>query len=376
MSARRSTRTALCSLALMLGVVACGGGDDGGSTDTAATPTTAARAADVTTTAGGSPTTAPLPTSPKAEFKATTASYTFVNAYAFDGKAMAVDVWWGFPTLGGEKALTVEPGQVSPATAVKVRAGITGPRYDAQIVIMPKGITEQNKVAGLITEPFQDGDKRTIIVGSEQKLEGRPASYGGTTTTVFVSGTNAMGTPPAGKAYVFVSNVGLRHLGTKGDFVVPGVTGACFSLDNSIKSGNAGTAHAIDPGAKKLALFDANTDCKTPLGETEVPAWFADLPDSLRDTLCRNFVDAVARVHAMAPLPLLGEPVAPQAELARWRRFARISGNDRLVGGDGLDTLNAGAGTDVCVDAAKGTTFSQCETVTATVAQGPGGLAG
>ncbi|MCC6917783.1 MAG: phosphotransferase family protein [Alphaproteobacteria bacterium] len=76
-----------------------------------------------------------------------------------------------------------------------------------------------------------------------------------------------------------------------------------------------------------------------PLGETEVPAWFADLPDSLRDTLCRNFVDAVARVHAMAPLPLLGEPVAPQAELARWRRFARISGNDRLVAA--MDRLEA-----------------------------------
>ena len=109
-----------------------------------------------------------------------------------------------------------------------------------------------------------------IIVGSEQKIDGRPASYGGTTTSVFLSGTNAMGAPPAGKAYVFVSNVGLRHLGTKGDFVVPGVTGGCFALDNSIQTGNAGTAHAVDPGAKKLALFDANTDCKTPIGEAEM----------------------------------------------------------------------------------------------------------
>jgi hypothetical protein len=266
---RRTTRTALFAAAVGLGLAACGGGDDGGST-VAATPTTGAPAANPTTTSGAAGTTMPLPTAPKAELKATTATYTFVNAYAFDGKAMGVDVWWGYPTLGGEKAFTLEPGQVSPATPVKVRSSATGPKYDPQIVIMPKGITEQNKVAGFITESFADGDKRMIVIGSDQKIEGRPAAYGGTTTSVFVSGTNAMGTPPAGKAFVFVTNVGLRHLGTKGDFVVPGVPGTCFALDNSIKSGNAGTAHAIDAGPKKLALFDANTDCKTPLGETEV----------------------------------------------------------------------------------------------------------
>ncbi len=126
---------------------------------------------------------------------------------------------------------------------------------------------------------------------------------------------------------------------------------------------------AEDPGLIGEPFFVMDRIHAEPFGETEIPAWFADPPDSFRDALCRSYVDAVTRVHAIEPLPLIGPVVSPQTELERWRRFARISGNGRLVAA--MDRLEArpsrisGAPTLVHGDCKPGNTMWRGNTIAA-----------
>lgn len=269
-TAGRRGRALALAVAVSLAAAACGG-DDGGDTTTAPTtpaPTTAAGAGGATTTRSSTATTGALPalTVPKQELKTTTVSYTFVNGYTVNGKLTAVDVWWGLPTAGGEKALTVEPGKVSEPVMAKIRASAS--TIEPLILIMPKGETDPKNLVQQLTESAREGEKRLVFIGSAERISGQ-ASFGGTTSTITISGaTNVVPAAPAGKAVVFTNNVGLRHLGSSKDFVVPGVTGNCFRLDNNLGGGNSGGGHAIDPGSYTLALFDANTQCKTALGGT------------------------------------------------------------------------------------------------------------
>jgi hypothetical protein len=265
-TAGRRGRTLALAVAVSLAAAACGG-DDGDTTTAATTPAPTSAVSGATTTRSTAAT-ASLPplTVPKQELKTTTVSYTFANGYTVNGKLTAVDVWWGLPTAGGEKALTVEPGKVSEPVMAKIRASAS--TIEPLILIMPKGETDPKNLVQQLTENAKEGEKRLVFIGSAERIAGQ-SSFGGTTTTITLSGgTNVVPPAPAGKALVFSNNSGLRHLGSTKDFVVPGVTGNCFRLDNNLGGGNSGGGHAIDPGSYTLALFDANTQCKTALGGT------------------------------------------------------------------------------------------------------------
>lgn len=251
----------LVAVALFAAVVAGCGGDDASSP---AAPVTAPGA---TSGGGNSPTTssaAPLPTSRfKQEFTETRSKVRFFNAYTYQGKATAVDVYWG-NVASGEKFTTIKPNTMSEPFAVKLPkesrdgAGI--------ITIMPTGETETNRVAQQITgDAWTDGEERIYAIGGQRPVSGA-SSYGGTTTAVFVKGgkVKPVPDPAAGKVAFYTINAGISHLQPK-DFVVPGVTGKCFSSVAG-GGGNAGTPYETEPGTIEVALFDANSSCKAPLG--------------------------------------------------------------------------------------------------------------
>jgi hypothetical protein len=271
---RRSARRVLgLGIVAALGLSACGGGDDSGSGSSASTATAApatTAAGSVTTTKGSSPaSTAPLPTAPKQTLKTTTAMFSFFNGYLLDGKPTAIDIWWVYPSAGGEKAITVPYGTRSNPVALKVLSSKTGPAYsDPSIAIFPAGETDTKRVIQHVTNTARDGEMRIIVVGNTKPLGSVVSMNGGTQNILISGGTSPVATPPAGKALVVANAVPLGHLQPK-DFLTPGVGGKCLTLDNNLGGGNAGAGYALDPGTVKLALYDANTSCASPLGAVD-----------------------------------------------------------------------------------------------------------
>jgi hypothetical protein len=268
----RTRRLLALTIVVVLGLSACGGGDDGGSATTTPTspvaPTTTATAG-ATTTKSASPTSMPTPTAPKQTLKATTAMFSFFNGYLLDGKPTAVDIWWVYPSAGGEKAITVPYGTRSNPVALKVLASKTGPAYsDPSIAIFPAGETDTKRVIQHVTNTARDGEMRIIVIGNTKPLGSVVSMNGGTQNILISGGTSPIPSPPAGKALVVANAVPLGHLQPK-DFLTPGVGGTCLKLDNTLGGGNAGAGYALDPGTVKLALYDANTSCASPLGAVD-----------------------------------------------------------------------------------------------------------
>ncbi|MGE4322164.1 MAG: phosphotransferase family protein [Sphingobium sp.] len=71
--------------------------------------------------------------------------------------------------------------------------------------------------------------------------------------------------------------------------------------------------------------------CGEPLAEYEIPGWFADAPEAVRDSMSRQYVEAYAGLASLEPLDLLGPVRTPIDECLRWRGFAQASGQPTLV---------------------------------------------
>lgn len=253
------------ALVATLALGACGGDDGKADSSTTTNP---ARAP-ATAPAGNSTTTSakpsPLPTSSfKTELVETKSKLRVFNAYAVNGKATAIDLYWA-DTQSGEKFATIQPGKLSDTFAVKLpKSSAAQGRWS--MTVMPAGETDRTKMAQqLSSDDWTDGEERIVVIGTEKAVTGQSA-FGARSTQLFVKGGKVapIPEPPAGKVAFYSSNVGLAALQPK-DFVVPGVTGKCFN-QGSGGGGNAGAPHIADPGALEVSLFDANTNCKTPLG--------------------------------------------------------------------------------------------------------------
>ncbi len=202
---------------------------------------------------------------------ATKATMRLVNLAVVDGKPIDIDLWMGTPGYG-EKVATIAAGTTSDEIALKVTEGKdVSAGFDGQMTLMPKDDVDLKHTMQSSSETWLDGEKRILVAGSgDAKPLSGGAQFGIFQSWVYLDGGKSPGvaSPPAGKASVFVSATGLNHL-RPDDFVVPGVVGTCFAMDNAntTETGNLGSAFFIDPGTYDLALFDANTECATPLGD-------------------------------------------------------------------------------------------------------------
>lgn len=67
------------------------------------------------------------------------------------------------------------------------------------------------------------------------------------------------------------------------------------------------------------------------VNDLEIQAWFTDASDAFRGQLCRDWISAIALHAKLAPLSVLGEPLSPEADLLRWRAFAKAANNTTLL---------------------------------------------
>ncbi|MDO6414488.1 phosphotransferase family protein [Sphingomonas sp. BIUV-7] len=68
------------------------------------------------------------------------------------------------------------------------------------------------------------------------------------------------------------------------------------------------------------------------IDDLEMQAWFAEGSDALRADICRQWVAAYAGLSRLAPLDILGAPVAPEEDARTWRAFALKAQSPRLAG--------------------------------------------
>jgi hypothetical protein len=239
-----------------------------GPTTTAnvAVPTTVSKALPTTVKAGAA--TTAKAGSKKMEFVETTSTFRLVNVAVIDGKNLSIDVYMGRPKFGGEKVATVAPGAVSDVIKVKlVKADGSTAAPKPQIVLHPAGDVDPAHQIHLEDKPFVDGEKRIWIAGSTKPSSTPGANYGIGMKWIYLEGVpKSLQPAPDGKAIVGVQNVALAHL--EKDFLVVGTAGGCFDLlPAGTSKGNLGPEYAVAPGTVDLALFDANTECKSAAGK-------------------------------------------------------------------------------------------------------------
>ena len=276
---RRSFGAVLAACALTITLGACGGGSDSDDSASNAESTEASSSGGPTVADGvseaannaGSESVAALPAIKGPKMVATQATMRLVNLAVVAGKPIDIDLWMGTPGYG-EKVATIAAGTTSDEIALKVTEGKdVSAGFDGHMTLMPKDDVDLKHTMQSSNETWLDGEKRILVAGSgEAKPLSGSTQFGIFQSWIYLDGGKSPGvaSPPTGKASVFVSATGLYHL-RPDDFVVPGVVGTCFAMDNAntTATGNLGSAFFIDPGTYDLALFDANTECATPLGE-------------------------------------------------------------------------------------------------------------
>ncbi len=77
-------------------------------------------------------------------------------------------------------------------------------------------------------------------------------------------------------------------------------------------------------GETRKAIYKAVSD-------VNLQDWFVDASDDFRNSLCRQWVLALANLASLEPLCILGEVITPEADARRWQDFARAADCPKLV---------------------------------------------
>jgi aminoglycoside phosphotransferase (APT) family kinase protein len=77
-----------------------------------------------------------------------------------------------------------------------------------------------------------------------------------------------------------------------------------------------------DPAVLGAPFFLMGRVAGESVHDIEMQDWFTQAPDSVREQMCRDWVSVFGNLAKLAPLDVLGAPVAPEDDLRMWQRFA------------------------------------------------------
>jgi aminoglycoside phosphotransferase (APT) family kinase protein len=77
-----------------------------------------------------------------------------------------------------------------------------------------------------------------------------------------------------------------------------------------------------DAGVLGVPFYVMECVAGSEVHDTQLPEWFTAPGDPFRRQLCERWLTQVAGFASLAPLPLLGDPVAPEQDAGMWRAFA------------------------------------------------------
>lgn len=191
------------------------------------------------------------------------AKIRFVNNYHRGGEPQAIDAYFGMAKTG-ELAAEIAPGETTEWIDVRLErdpviASSDGSE-DVRMSLQEPGSKELDAMLFNLDQSYAAGARWTVVLGADKAFT--PGEDNPLITQLIDE--NEVAEPPTGKALVALNDVGLRGV-DGGDFVTPSPVGQCeaWAIDNSIATGNAGTGYVVDPGALKVAAYDANTSCAT-----------------------------------------------------------------------------------------------------------------
>jgi hypothetical protein len=254
------------SLALL--VVACGdddhdsargaGGEDssaGGSDDSSGAGEASGQAG--TPTSGGSSGSSSRGGngSTGVEFTDMPGKIRFIN-YVSDGKnGQALDLYWGSSIGRGERAGTIEYGEITEFMAPRhADDGLLEPD-EARFFLVPAGDTSGTPSTFLVQDEseFSEGTVLTIAMSaSENSLSDDLV----VSERIFYE--SELVAPPAGMAHVYEWSSAFSQI-PSGNFMTVGIDGLCDPEWGDSGNANLGPAFLVPEGSTGLALFDANT---------------------------------------------------------------------------------------------------------------------
>jgi hypothetical protein len=180
----------------------------------------------------------------------------FINFVSDGTTGQALDLYWGSSIGRGEKAATIEYGEITEFTTPRHPENSALDPDEAQFFMVLKGDTSSTPASFLVQEEPRfpgAGTVLTIALAATDTL-GNDLSI---TRQTFYE--HELTTPPAGMAHVYGWDSAFKQI-PSGNFTIVGADGICLPDDGEAGDANLGFPGLLPDGTTGLALFDANTD--------------------------------------------------------------------------------------------------------------------